>query len=82
MFCSLTPNPPDLTFVNRTFRNLSTRTRIGVGLAFLAWGTIGLYISDSAEKKLGFEPTQKDREALEAVVPKITIVDREREGKS
>jgi hypothetical protein len=51
-----------------------------VGLAFLAWGTIGLYISDSAEKKFGFEPSQNDKEALEAVVPKITLV--ERDGKS
>lgn len=55
-------------------------TRIGVGLAFLAWGAIGLYISDTAEKKLGFEPSQRDREALEAAVPKITLV--ERNGKS
>ncbi len=46
----------------------------------MAWGTIGLYISDNAEKKLGLEPTQKDREALEAVLPKFTTV--EREGKN
>jgi hypothetical protein len=51
-----------------------------VGIAFLAWGAIGLYISDTAEKKLGFEPSQKDKEALEAVVPKISLV--ERDGKS
>ncbi|KAE8443818.1 hypothetical protein EG329_001325 [Mollisiaceae sp. DMI_Dod_QoI] len=64
----------------QNFRNLSPRTRIGIGVAFLAWGTIGLYISDNAEKKLGLEPTQKDREALEAVLPKFTTV--EREGKN
>ncbi|KAF8863275.1 hypothetical protein BDZ45DRAFT_798568 [Acephala macrosclerotiorum] len=64
-----------------SFRNLSPKTRIGVGVGFLAWGTIGLYISDNyAEKKLGFEATEKDREALEAVVPRITAV--KREGKS
>jgi len=65
---------------SRSFRNLPQRTRIGVGLAFLAWGAVGLYISDNAERKLGFEPSQKDKEALEAVVPKITLV--ERDGKS
>ncbi|PSS25595.1 hypothetical protein M430DRAFT_33242 [Amorphotheca resinae ATCC 22711] len=65
----------------QSFRNLPQRTRIGVGLAFLAWGTIGLYISDTAEKKLGYEPTEKDKEALDAVVPKITFVDKE-DGKS
>jgi len=66
----------------RTFKSLSPKTRISVGVAFLAWGTIGLYISDKAEKKLGLEPSEKDREALEAVVPRITLVDRETEGKS
>jgi hypothetical protein len=49
-------------------------------MAFLAWGAIGLYTSDSAEKKLGLEPSEKDKQALEAVVPKIMLV--EREGKS
>lgn len=64
----------------RSFRNLSPKARIGVGAAFLAWGTIGLYISDNAEKKLGFEPTEKDREELDAVVPKITVVERNVKG--
>ncbi|TVY59327.1 hypothetical protein LSUE1_G009482, partial [Lachnellula suecica] len=60
----------------RSFKSLSPRTQMGVGLAFLAWGTIGLYVADSAEKRFGFEPSEKDREAL----PKISVV--EREGKS
>jgi hypothetical protein len=66
--------------LNRTFRNLPQRTRVGVGLAFLAWGTTGLYISDNAAKKLGFEPSPKDKEALQAAAPRIMVV--EREGKS
>jgi len=66
----------------RTFRNLPQKTRVGVGLAFLAWGTVGLYLSDSAEKKLGFEASEKDKQALEKVVPRITMVDREEDGKS
>ncbi len=49
-------------------------------MAFFAWGTIGLYVSDNAEKKFGFEPSDKDRQGLEALVPKISVV--EREGKS
>lgn len=64
----------------RSFRNLSPKARIGVGIAFLAWGTLGLYISDNAEKKLGFEPTEKDRQALDAAVPKITVVERDVKG--
>jgi len=47
-------------------------------LAFLAWGTIGLYLSDNVvEKKLGLEASEKDRKALEAVVPRIVAVERE-----
>jgi hypothetical protein len=65
----------------RAFRNLPQRTRVAVGVGILAWGTIGLYISDSAEKKLGLEPSQQDKEALQAVVPRISVVERE-EGKS
>lgn len=68
--------------LSRSFRNLPQKTRLGVGLAFLAWGTIGLYISDNAEKKLGFEATEKDKEALGSVVPRITMVEREDEGGS
>ncbi|TVY29527.1 hypothetical protein LHYA1_G001494 [Lachnellula hyalina] len=60
----------------QSFRNLSPRTRLGLGVGFIAWGTIGLYLSDRAEKKFGLEATERDREAL----PRITIV--EREGKS
>jgi hypothetical protein len=43
----------------------------------LAWGTVGLFASDTAEKKLGFEPTEKDREALGKIVPKIMVVERD-----
>ncbi|RDW58070.1 hypothetical protein BP6252_13481 [Coleophoma cylindrospora] len=64
------------TFANglySSFRNLSPRTRMTVGLGFLAWGTIGLYLSDSAEKKFGMEPTEKDKAAL----PRIITVERD-----
>jgi len=40
-------------------------------------GTIGLYISDKAEKKLGFEPTPAEKEALTATLPKITTIERD-----
>ncbi|RDL33654.1 uncharacterized protein BP5553_08022 [Venustampulla echinocandica] len=60
-----------------SFRKFSPRTRMGIGFGFLAWGAIGLYVSDRAEKRLGFEPSQKDRDALQAVVPRITVVERE-----
>lgn len=37
----------------------------------------GLYVSDAAEKKLGFEPGPEDRERLERALPRITVVERE-----
>jgi hypothetical protein len=37
---------------------------------------MGLYISDTAEKKLGFEPKETDKKALREVLPKITVVEK------
>ncbi|EMR91062.1 hypothetical protein BcDW1_295 [Botrytis cinerea BcDW1] len=56
-----------------SFRALPPRTRAMIGASFIAWGTIGLYLSDTAEKKLGFEPTEQDK----AKMPKFTIVEKE-----
>jgi hypothetical protein len=36
-----------------------------------------LYLSDTAEKKFGFEPSEKEKQELEKVLPRITVVDRE-----
>lgn len=64
---------------SRAFKNLPPKTRMGVGAAIIAWGTIGLYVTDSVEKPLGFEPSEQDRQALDAVIPKISIVERDDE---
>ncbi|TGO87478.1 hypothetical protein BPOR_0223g00050 [Botrytis porri] len=56
-----------------SFRALPSRTRAMIGASFIAWGTIGLYLSDTAEKKLGFEPTEQDK----AKMPKFTVVEKE-----
>jgi hypothetical protein len=61
----------------RSFRNLSPRTRLTVGLGILAWGAIGLYVSDTVEKKFGFESNERDKEALGEVMPKITVVEKD-----
>ncbi|KAI1265548.1 hypothetical protein F5Y18DRAFT_38939 [Xylariaceae sp. FL1019] len=59
----------------RSFRNLSSRTQIGVGIGLLAWGVIGLQLSDRAEERY-FKPTDEDRAALQDMTPRITAVDR------
>ncbi|KAJ2987622.1 hypothetical protein NUW58_g4400 [Xylaria curta] len=47
----------------QSFRNLSPKTRIGVGLGLLAWGAVGLQISDRTEERY-FKPTEEDHAAL------------------
>jgi hypothetical protein len=59
------------------FKSLDPKMRLGLGAGLIAWGTIGLYLSDTAEKKLGFEPSDEDKEKLKAITPRITIVERE-----
>jgi hypothetical protein len=36
-----------------------------------------LYVSDAAEKKLGFEPSDKDKEALREMVSKVVVVEKD-----
>lgn len=65
----------------KTFKNLSPKTRAGVGLAIIAWGATGLYLSDQAEEKFGYTPTEADKAAIDKYTPKIYTVDREDETK-
>ncbi|KAI1437197.1 hypothetical protein GGR50DRAFT_646656 [Xylaria sp. CBS 124048] len=60
----------------QTFRNLSSKARIGVGVGLLAWGAIGLRVSDRAEEQY-FKPSEEDRSALRELAPRITVVDRD-----
>ncbi|KAF3068635.1 hypothetical protein V8C43DRAFT_267786 [Trichoderma afarasin] len=60
----------------KAYQNLTPKTRLGVGVAIIAWGGLGLYISDKAEEKLGFTPTEEDKAELRNLAPKITTVDK------
>ena len=59
------------------FRGLPPKMQGMIGAGLLAWGTAGLFISDAAEKNMGFEPTEQEKEALRSVVPKISMVERD-----
>jgi hypothetical protein len=50
-----------------------------VGLGLLAWGFVGLRLSDRAEEQY-FKPTEEDRAALREITPRITAVDRDSGG--
>ncbi|KAL5087669.1 hypothetical protein Trisim1_007536 [Trichoderma cf. simile WF8] len=60
----------------KAYQNLAPKTRLGVGVAIIAWGGLGLYLSDKAEEKLGFTPTEEDKAELRNLAPKITTVDK------
>ncbi|KAK0643497.1 hypothetical protein B0T16DRAFT_332226, partial [Cercophora newfieldiana] len=61
----------------RSYRNLSPRTRIGLGASLVLWGLAGPYLSDMLGDKMGFKPTESDRAALEKLKPKIQVIDRD-----
>ncbi len=60
-----------------SYRALSPRTRLGVGVGVLVWGTLGLYLSDAAADRMGMTPSEADKEALAKMTPRIHVVDRE-----
>ena len=60
----------------RSYRGLSSKARLGSGVGLLAWGAIGLYLSDRAEEKFGFKPSDQDNEELEKYTPKIHVIDK------
>lgn len=47
-----------------------------MGVGIIAYAGAGLYLSDKAEEKFGFTPTEKDKEELRNAMPKITIAER------
>lgn len=45
-------------------------------MGIIAWGGIGLYLSDQAEERFGFSPSAKDKEELEKLKPRIIAVEK------
>jgi hypothetical protein len=70
---------PFLATFYRAYTNLAPKTRLGVGAAIIAWGCAGLYLSDKAEEKFGYTPTEEDKSALRDMAPKITTVEKNQE---
>ena len=60
----------------RIYRNLGLKGRLAVGFGILAWGGIGLYMSDKAETKYGFVPSKEEKEVVDGFIPSITVVDK------
>jgi hypothetical protein len=64
--------------LSRSYKNLGAKTRLGFGAGVLIWAVAGLYLSDRAEEKFGFTPTEEDRMALEKMAPKIHLIEKGR----
>jgi hypothetical protein len=41
----------------------------------IGWAGLGILLTDKAEERFGLVPTEKDREELERVVPRVRRVD-------
>ena len=41
----------------------------------MAWAGLGLVLSDKAEEIFGLKPTEKDKEGLKDLLPKVRRVD-------
>ncbi|CAM1511406.1 Fc.00g089190.m01.CDS01 [Cosmosporella sp. VM-42] len=63
----------------KAYKNLSTKARLGVGVGIIAWGAAGLYLSDQAEEKFGYTPTEEDKAELSRYTPKIITVEKNQE---
>ena len=42
----------------------------------MLYATFATYASDSAEKRLGLEASEKDREELGKLIPRVRVIDR------
>ncbi len=63
----------------RTYKNLSSKARVGLGLGIIAWGVGGLYLSDRAEEK--YQAPADDKAVVERYVPRVDVVDKANEVK-
>lgn len=59
------------------YRSLAPRTRVLIGVGIMGYAGLGLLLSDTAEEKFGLVPTEKDKEELDRIIPKIKLVDRD-----
>jgi hypothetical protein len=67
---------PVLTNDARIYKNFGLKGRLAVGFSILAWGAVGLYMSDRAEEQYGFVPSKEEKEKVDRLFPTVTVVDR------
>ncbi|KAK4156217.1 hypothetical protein C8A00DRAFT_30915 [Chaetomidium leptoderma] len=60
----------------QTYRSLTPKTKLAYGAGLVAWGLLGIALSDKMEHKLGYTPTAADQAELDKMTPKIHAVPR------
>jgi hypothetical protein len=72
--------PPSRAAANvfRWYKGLTPKSRLMLGGGIMAYAVVGMYLTDKAEEKFNFKPTEQDREELQKVLPKIITVEREK----
>ncbi|KAF2443198.1 hypothetical protein P171DRAFT_487148 [Karstenula rhodostoma CBS 690.94] len=58
------------------YKGIPTRTRMLVGVGIMGYAAAAMFVTDRLEERMGFVPTEKDKEELQKAIPKITVVDR------
>lgn len=62
--------------VRSWYKGITPKTRVVIGVGIMAYAGLGMLLTDKAEEKFGLTPTEKDKEELRNVLPKITTVER------
>ncbi|KAL1621285.1 hypothetical protein SLS56_009279 [Neofusicoccum ribis] len=59
------------------YRASAPKTRLLLGAGLIAWGAIGLYTTETAEKAFDMVPSEEDKKKLDQALPKISVVEKE-----
>ncbi|KAI4762184.1 hypothetical protein E4T52_05603 [Aureobasidium sp. EXF-3400] len=59
----------------RYYTSLSPKIRLMVGGGIIGYACLGLFLSDTAEEKLGYTPTEEDKKRLRESLPRIRVVE-------
>ncbi|KAL1895344.1 hypothetical protein Cpir12675_003301 [Ceratocystis pirilliformis] len=58
----------------RAYKRLSPNMRAALGLGVIAWGGIGMYVSDRIEER--YEAPAEDKAVVEKYTPRVITIDR------
>jgi hypothetical protein len=66
-----------LTTTNSKYQGLTPKTKALVGIGVMGYAVAGLYLSDTAEEKLGMKATDEDKAKLREMIPRVHTIDKD-----